>query len=80
MFDISTLRSADALYGVETDTDRYNDEDDGMSNSVVTNDDFARSTGSSVVGIDGSATSSAALVASTERLRKKHNRICALER
>jgi hypothetical protein len=79
LFDIGALRSSDVLHGVEADTDRYNDEEDGMSSSVVTNDDFARSAGSSVVGIDAS-TSVAAMMASTERLRRKYNRICALER
>ena len=72
----------ETMYGIEADTDRFNDDEDGISNSAFTNDDFARSTGSSVVGIDGSAAtpSVAAILASTERLRRKYNRICAVER
>jgi hypothetical protein len=62
-------------------TQTFNDSEDGISISALTNDDFARSTGSSVVGIDGSAaiSSVAAIIASMEWPRRKYNRICAVE-
>ena len=74
-YDIAQLRSTEALFGIEADIDR-DEEDDLSSSAVAPSEDFARSAGYSVVGGEGTTQA----FVSCERLKRKYSRLSARER
>jgi hypothetical protein len=78
-YNISHLRSAEALFGMEVDSDPNWDEEETLASSVGASEDFARSAGFSVVGGEGPGQASRSN-SSTERLGRKYTRLCAVEK
>lgn len=78
-YNVSRLRSAEALFGGVEDSDLNGCQEESLYASAGASEDFARSAGYSVVGGEG-ASQVSRTTSTCERIRRKYSRLCAVER